>query len=198
MRGSGDSRHIVHGAAAVVHVREHQHRHLRAKRLLHAIGLHQLQAATMALAQGLGNIQIGWEVAALANDNPPRRVRMLRNANGRRQHLEQIHRGAIRRHHFVSAGTDQGGDACAQALGQVKPTCRVPGPNQPLPPLLLHHLRRPRCGGHRQHTERIAIEVNRVRRNTEMRAQRAQGVIRVKLAAVVQSGHVKDWLKVIF
>ena len=198
MCGSGDGRHIVHSARAVVHMRKHQHRCLRPQRGQYIVRLYQLQAATMALAQALGNIQISRKVAALADDDAPRRVRVLRNADGRCQNLEQIYRGRVRCHHLVGPGADQGGDACAQALRQVKPTRSVPGPNQPLAPFLLHHLRGAGCGGHRQYAERIAVQVNRLWRNTEMGAQGTQWVGRVEPAAVVQSGHGNNWLELTF
>ena len=105
--------HIVHCAGAVVHMREHQHRHLRPQRRQHAIGLHQLQAVPMALAQALGNIQIRRKVAALTDDDAPLWIRMLRNPDGRGQHLEQIDRRRVRRHHLVRPCANQGSDACA-------------------------------------------------------------------------------------
>ena len=149
MGGGGQSGHVVHSAGAVIDVGKHQHRHLGPQRWHDARSLHQFEAAAVGLAQPLGNVQIGGEIAALADDDAPLRVRVLCNADGRRQHFEQVDRGRIRSHHLLGRSADQGRDACAQALGQVKPASRIPGTDQTLAPFLLYHLRRTGGSGNR-------------------------------------------------
>ena len=64
----GDSLHVVHGAGAVVHMGEHEHRHIGLQGGRQVFGFHQLQGVAAFLAQGLGDVEVGGKVAAFADD----------------------------------------------------------------------------------------------------------------------------------
>jgi hypothetical protein len=190
MCGGGDGRHVVHGAGAVVHVREHQHRDLgRECRRKGVDAVDELQREAAIAAQRLGDVQVGRKVAALAHHGAARRVAAVeRLAHGSEQHLVEIDRGAVGAHHLVGRGADQARELVAQALRQVDPTGGVPRADQAGAPFLRHHLG-DACGGGRGHdAQRIAVEVDHALGQREQGAQVKQWVGAVEGAAVVE-GH---------
>ena len=64
VRCSGDGGHVVHGAGAVVHVGQHQYRHVGGQGSSNLFGLHQLQRVATLFTQAFSYIEIGREVAA--------------------------------------------------------------------------------------------------------------------------------------
>jgi hypothetical protein len=189
MRGGGHGGHVVHGAGAVVHVGEHQHGNIRRQRGMDLVRLDQLQAQSALLAQSFSNVQVSREVAALAHDQLAMRRVLRGDVQRRAEHLVQVDGGAVGGHHFAWFRTDKLRDLVAQHLRQLEPARGVPAADQAVAPFLRHgggHARR-RSLGH--HAQRIAVQVDHVGRNGEQIAQRAQGVLRVKCAAVVQGGH---------
>ena len=195
MRGGGDGSHVVHGAGAVVDVGEHQHGHVGRQAGGHLVRFDQLQRAAALAAQGLGDVQVGGEVAALADDGAAAGCVLRGNVQRRRQHLVEVDRGGVGGHHLTPAGADERGDAVAHAARQREPAGAVPALDQVLPPLLRHHVRHARGHGAGQGAERVAVEVDHARRQIEQVAQRAQGVIGVALAAVLLRDHGVGFFK---
>lgn len=67
MRCLSHGGHVLHGAGAVVDVREHQHGDLGCEcpyKLIHLIGVVQLKRQAALIAQCFGNVKIGRKVAA--------------------------------------------------------------------------------------------------------------------------------------
>ena len=140
MRGGGDGGHVVHGAGAVVHMRQHQHGHVAGQRCVDLFRLHQHQFQPALFAQAFGNVEVGGEVAALAHDALAGGVVFAGNVQRRAQHLVEVDGGAVGAHHLVLARANQGGELVAQALGQVKPAGGVPRLDQVGAPFALHHI----------------------------------------------------------
>jgi hypothetical protein len=59
----------VHGTAAVVHVREHQHGDLALQCRQNFFRLHQLHLVAALLAQALRDVQVGGKVAAFTEND---------------------------------------------------------------------------------------------------------------------------------
>ena len=74
MGGLCEGGHVVHGTRAVVHMGQHQHRHLIRQRTANVFGLDQRQLEATRLANGFGDVEVGREVAALADDGFALRV----------------------------------------------------------------------------------------------------------------------------
>ena len=147
----------MHGAGAVVHMGQQQYRHVLRRfgrqRGLQLLSLQQGQGAAVLFAQAFGNVQVGREIISLRDDSQPCRVVVSADQKRSTEHLVQVDRGAVGGHHLGRSGTDQGGDAVAQALRQVKPASLVPGSDQALAPFFGHDLRHARGSGARQHPE---------------------------------------------
>ncbi len=181
-------RHVVHAAAAVIHVREHEHGAVLVQRRGQFVGLDEHEFMPALARQRLGDIQVGGEVAALGDDALAFRGVGLRHRQCRAQHLEQIDTGRVGHHQFARAGAHQPRDLVAHALRQLHPAGRVPALDEVHAPFLLHHLLHARGGGFWQHAERIAVEVDQARRQAELFAQRRQRIGGVQRQGFV-SGH---------
>ena len=172
---------------------QQQYRHVLRRfgrqRGLQLLSLQQGQGAAVLFAQAFGNVQVGREIISLRDDSQPCRVVVSADQKRSTEHLVQVDRGAVGGHHLGRSGTDQGGDAVAQALRQVKPASLVPGSDQALAPFLAHHLRHPGGGGAWQHAERVAVQVNQAGWQLKLLAQAAQRVLLVELLAVFKRGH---------
>ncbi|MNV02850.1 hypothetical protein D3C71_930900 [compost metagenome] len=188
VRGSGDGRHVVHGAGAVVHVREHQHGDVAGQCCGDLFGLYQHQLQAALLAQAFCNVEVGGEVAALAHDALARGAVFARDVERRAQHLVEVDGRAVGAHHFILARADQRGQLVAQALGQVKPACCVPRFDEVCAPFAGDHIGHARGGGLGGHAQRVAVQVDHARGQGEVAAQRREGVLRVERAAVLQGG----------
>ena len=188
MGGGGDGGHVVHGAGAVVHMREHEHGHIAGEGGGNVLGLHQHQLQPALLAQAFGNVEVGGEVAALAHDAAARGAVFAGDVQRRAQYLVEIDGGAVGAHHLIRARADQRGQLVAQALGQVKPAGGVPGLDEVGPPFARDHIGHAGGGGLGKHAQRIAIEVDHAGWQREVLAQRCEAVLRVESAAVLEGG----------
>ncbi len=65
VRGCIDLRHRMHAAVAVVHVREHHHRHVFTKMRDDFIGVHESQFESAFPRHTLRDIEVGRKIAAL-------------------------------------------------------------------------------------------------------------------------------------
>jgi hypothetical protein len=108
MRGGGDVRHVVQRAGAVVDLGEHQHRHVGLQALQHLVRLDQLERAAALAAQGLGDVQVGGEVAAFADHHAARAVLLPGDGQRGRQRLVEVDRGGVGGHHLAGLGADPG------------------------------------------------------------------------------------------
>ena len=160
LRGGGDGGHVVHGAGAVVHMRQHQHGHVAGQRCVDLFRLHQHQFQPALFAQAFGNVEVGGEVAALAHDAFAGGAVFAGNVQRRAQHLVEVDGGAVGAHHLVLARANQGGELVAQALGQVKPARGVPRLDEVRAPFALHHIGNAGGRGLGQHAQRIAVQVD--------------------------------------
>ena len=190
MRGGGHGGHVVHGAGAVVHVREHQHRHVVLQGGGDVLGFEQHQFQATLAAQAFGNVEVGGEVAALAEQLAARRRVGPDDVERRAQHLVEVDGGGVGAHHFARPGANQRRKLVAQALWQIDPAGVVPRADQALRPFLLHHLGHAGGSGFGRDAQRIAVQVNDAARQREVRAQAAQRVLRIQGAAVLQGGHI--------
>ena len=98
----------------------------------------------MRLADALRDVEIGGKVVPFAQHHGPSRRIGSGDSQRRREHLEQVDRGAVGSDHLVRLRADQWRNPRAYALWHIEPPSVVPGADQPLPPLLMHDLRRPR------------------------------------------------------
>gem|GEM_PF-4431964 len=188
VRPRGHRRHVVHGAGAVVHVGQQQDGRVVRQVGIDLLGLHQHQRQAVLLACRLGDVQVGGEIAALADDAGAARPVLARHAGGRRQHLVQIDGGGVGEYHLARTGADPRGELVAQACRQVHPAGLVPRGDEALAPFALHHLGHARGRGAGQGAQGIAVQVNGALGQGEVLAQAAQRVLRIMCAAVLQGG----------
>ncbi len=182
--------HVVQAAAAVVDLGEHQHRGVGAQQrrdLRGRVGQPQLAAALRR--QRLGDVEVGREVAAFADDHAASRVGLLRDGQRGAEHLEQVDAGRVGDHQLAGPGADQARDLVADALRQIDPAGAVPAADQIAPPLVAQDLLHARRGGPGQRAERIAVQVDQARRQLELLAQRGQRIGGVERQRVVP-GHL--------
>ena len=137
----------MHGTRAVVHVGQHQHGHIRLQGGGQFICFHQLQGEAALFAQGLGNVEVGRKIGALAQYDALLGVVCLRNRHSRAQHFEQVDGRAVSGNHFVFFGANQLCNFVAHLQWHVEPPSGVPTFNQVLPPCLIDRSRHAcRCG----------------------------------------------------
>ncbi len=94
MRGARQPGHVVNAAIAVIHMRQHQHRHIIIQKIGDrrlAIGMDKLVIAAGLPDHPFGDIVVGREIARLGDDLLAPRAQRQR----RRQNLEQIDRRAV-------------------------------------------------------------------------------------------------------
>ena len=189
MGGGRDGCHIVHGTRAVVDMGEHGDRHVGLQRAGDFLGLEQYQLQAVFLTHGLGDIEIGGEVAALADQLFAAGRIFAGNARGSAQHLVEIDGGGVGEHQLALAHAQPGCELVAQALGQRDPARLVPGGNEVLAPFLRHHFGRACGGGLGLGAQGVAVQVDHALGQGKAFAQRAQRVLGVQSLAVLQSGH---------
>ena len=63
----GDGAHVVHGAGAVVHVRQHQHRDRGVQHRRQFFGGDQFQRQPLGRAETFCDVEVGREIAALGD-----------------------------------------------------------------------------------------------------------------------------------
>jgi hypothetical protein len=172
---------------------QHQHGDIGGQRTCDLLGLDQLQGAAALPAQRLGDVKVGREVAAFADEGLALRGIFAGHVQRGAQHLEQVDGGAVGGHHFVRAGAHEAGNLVAGAPGCVEPARTVPAADQALAPFLRHHFGHAGGCGLGQDAERVAIEINHARGQVKLMAQVAQGVLCVELSTVFEGllGHGK-------
>ena len=184
--GGAQGAQIVQGAAAVIDLREHQHRDLVVQRgpVVGEAGAGGQQAQLVSPAQlrdqPLGDVEIGGTVVGLAQDHPAFRTQ----AQGHRQQLVEIHRGGIGHHHLPRCRAQQRRQALADPQRRIDPAgtltaarrAAVPAADQAFAPLFADHPRQALRGGTGQHAQGIAVQIDLPGRQVEAGAQRRERV----------------------
>ena len=134
-------------------MRQHQHSHVHLKGCLKFFGFDQFELVAALFAQRFCNVEIGWKVGALTQNDVFLGVVRLGNGQGRAEDFEQVDGGTVGRHHFIVFGANQFGNFVADFEGQLKPTCSVPAFDQVSAPFLRYRLRNARWRGFRQNTQ---------------------------------------------
>ena len=187
--GGGDRRHVVHPGRAVVDVGQREHRDVLVERRHQQIGVDAAQGVALIqqVDQPLHDVHVGREVLSLGQDHLAPGAQPER----RGEQLEQIDRGAVGDHHLAGVGADQGRDLVADAARRIDPAGVVPALDQAGAPVTFEHLGDPFRHGHRQGPERVAVEIDHVRRQAERPAEVGQRVVQIELLAglPVQRGH---------
>ena len=120
----GQRRHVVHGAGAVVDVGQHQHRDVarRARRAARS-AVDQLAASKpRSRHSDFGDVEVGREVAALADTITRRAGASALRCSAALQHLVQVDRGASRcTPPRPAPAPTRRADLVAEALRQVEP-----------------------------------------------------------------------------
>lgn len=174
MRLGGDRFHVVHRTRSIIDMGQHHDGDVVAN-ILDA--LNQFQAMTLAQQRGqtFGHIKIGREIAAFRQDRLAARIARQRIG----QNFEQRDRGGVAHAHRVCLGADQLGDLVAHAPRQIDPAMFVPRRNQVAAPFVAHDVLQA-CGrGARQSAQRVAVQINRPRRQAEQMARGRQRVGRI-------------------
>ncbi|MGF6693160.1 hypothetical protein M2318_003237 [Metapseudomonas resinovorans] len=190
----GERGHVVQVAGLVVDLGDQHYGGVGAdggRQLLGAVRQAQAVALLQHVGQAFGHVEVGGEVAGLADYHLACRVALGLHPQSRHQHLEQVDGGGIGDHHFVLAGTDQAGQLIAQALGQAAPAGAVPATDQAFAPLLLHQLAGPFQGRLRTGAEGIAVQVDHPFGQDEIVPQRGKGVAGIKGQAVFSCSHCR-------
>ena len=164
---------------------EHGDRHiiLQGRSDLLRLQQHQLQA--VFLADGLGDIEVGGEVAALADQLLAAGRIFAGDARGSAQHLVEIDGGGVGEHQLARAHANPGCELVAQTFGQGDPAGLVPRGDQVLAPFLRHHFGA-RGGGWAPRNCRPGR--SRPQAGQSDRAG-AQLVLCIQCLAVLQGGH---------
>ena len=122
----------MHRAAAVVDVRQHQHRGLLVDCRGHIGHRTQLMTGLQQRGQTLRHIEIAREIGYPRSGSTLRCGPLIQRGG---QQLEQVHRGGIRHHRRTRRGADQLADLLADAELQVDPAVLRPASDQRLSPL---------------------------------------------------------------
>lgn len=164
--GGGDGIHIGEGSRPVVDVGEGHQRDLlvqqgrQPRRVGPAdgIGLDESQLQAALRGQGLEDVEVGGEVAAVAQDN---RTAGGGVEGGGRQFVEVDGR-RVRENHFTRAGADKlRGQDVADLAGEFHPA--IPAGNQLGAPLVLDQTADAVCRLPRQAAEGVPVHVDEVR-----------------------------------
>ena len=188
LSGGGDGGHVPARGGLVVDVGQHQHRDVGTERRLDLAARHDAQArAGNAGDRALGDVEVGREVARLAQHHAARRVDAGGFAQGGDQRLEEAGGSGIADDDLVRARADQRGDLVAEADGGVDPAL-IPAADQALAPLARGGVGDRGRRRRRQRAERVAVEVDHAVGEGEAGAHRCEGVGGVERAGVVE-GH---------
>ncbi|MEY3783223.1 MAG: hypothetical protein RIS97_1402, partial [Pseudomonadota bacterium] len=125
------------------------------------------------LAQRFGDVQVGREVAAFADDQFARRCVGGSDVQRGAQHFVEVDGGGVGGNNFTGVRTNQFGDLVASLLGHGKPAGGVPTADQADAPFLRHHLGDAGGGGSGEHAQRVAVQINHAGRQGELVFERS-------------------------
>src|SRR6202162_5892550 len=148
--GGGDPSHVVDLASRVVDMGQHEDRDATVERRLDLGTLDGANdvVATEKVDQSVRDVEVGWEVRCLRQDEMPSRL----DAERTREQLEKVYGGAVSDDHFARLGPAPARALVSDAGGRLHPVGRVPASDQAGAPFLPDHLveageRAPRAGG---------------------------------------------------
>ena len=177
--GVGDPRqlgHVVHAAAAVVDVGQHQQRDVVGQVIGEVVGFDDAQLQPGGDGDAFGDVEVGGEVAAFREQGRARRGVGLLQGGGGAERLEQVDRGRVAGAGLAGRGADQAADGVADLAREVNPAGAVPASDQAFAPFAGDRLLHPRRGAARQRAQRIAVEVDHAFGQRELVAQRGQRI----------------------
>ena len=124
MRLLGQCLHVVQPARPVVDLGQHQNGDVPVDRIRNRLRLDDLQAVSSAeqLDEAIGHVEIGREVAAVAEDDAAIGNELDRGP----QQLEQIDRDGVAGDHAALRRADEPGDLVAHDAGKPEPARGVP------------------------------------------------------------------------
>ena len=162
-----------------MHLRQQQHRDIRAQPIEHRVGIdrHRFEPPAAERLDPLHHIDVGREIGRLRQDHRP--VGAERGGRGHR--LEDVHRGRVRRDHLAGLRAEQRRDLVADPLRRADPVGAEPRGDQPLSPFLGHRRRETRCRRLGQRAERIAVDIDQPVAQPELVAKRRQRIARVEI-----------------
>lgn len=173
-----DARQIVHGAGAIIDVREHKHRKIAIDQTIEfarRVDQRQLLVAPRAGDRVLRHVEVGGKVMPFGDDPRSRRA--------------QIERCAIGTNDIARFGADQRRDACADSSWQIDPICGIPRPDEPIAPLHIDGFAKRGPGSMRQRPERIAVEIDETVRQAERATLGGQRIDGVEAGGIFAVGH---------
>ena len=163
-------------------MRQHDEEGVGVDRIMDAVARHRMHLdLRRELREALQDVEIRREVAGLRDDLPAGAATEARGSG----ELEEIHRGGIADERLTRRGADQPTDALAERRRQVDPAVDVPAADEVDAPLHADRPRHAALGADGQRTERIAVEIDEVRRQTERLASRRQRIETVELEALL-------------
>ena len=185
MGPAGNRRHVVHPAAAVIDMGQHDDRDIvpdRPVQLRVALDQAQFVSAAQHPGQALRDVEVGREIALFRDDD--RAVRPFGQC--RRQQFEQVHRCRIGADNLLGFRADEAGELGAAAPWHVVPVVGVPALDQVEAPLVLDDLADAVLGDVGQGAERVAVEIDDAVGQVETLAhprQRIAGVARQQVVS---------------
>ena len=156
---AGNRRHVVHPAAAIVDMGQHDDRDIvpdRAFKLGIALDQAQFVSAAQHPGQALRDVEVGREIALFRDDD--RAVRPFGQC--RRQQLEQVDRGRIGADDLAGFRADEGSELGAAAPRHAVPVVGVPALDQVEAPLVLDDLADAVLDDVGQGAERVAVQID--------------------------------------
>ncbi len=184
MGAGGQSRHVVHLGALVVHVRQQQRRHVPVEGRCKFITLDEPKLDVGAEhAETLRHVQVGREVSGLAEDDPPPGPRFDRGG----QELVEIDRGGVRHDHLAGACADQRGDLVADPPRRADPVVEIPTAYEIDAPFLLGKASKARGRALRKRAETVPVQIDDAVGNQERVPHRPQRIGGVPGAGFLQA-----------
>ncbi|MNV53899.1 hypothetical protein D3C71_1460630 [compost metagenome] len=188
--------HVVHLAAAVVHVRQQHHGDGIVQRLFQrqvVVDQAHLVALLQQVDHALDHVEVRGEVVALGQDDAAPGLLLLLDAQRRGQRLEDVQGRRVGDDQFALARAQQPAQLVAQAGRQFEPARGVPAADQAGAPFLGDHIRGAGGGGLGHHAQRVAIHVEHARGQVEPVFQGSQRVLAVGIHAGFAGVHVHSF-----
>ena len=187
MRRRRQPRHVVPCGGFVADLGQHHHGNIQCHGGAQRLGRNSPHGHVRRKdAKSLRHIDIRWKVPRLGQDHPPPRPRV----QACRQELIDIGRCGISDHHFMRRRADQAGDFAPHPPGGGHPAGVVPAADQAFAPLSRHRISHRRCCRGGQRPQRVSVQINHTRRQSEAVPKRPQGVCGVQGEDIVGSrGH---------
>ncbi len=185
--------HIVQVTCAIVHMGQHDHSRfivdcgLQVSRIINQL---QPIVFTKEGVKPFNDVQIRRERIALGQNHFLLRMALFLQIDGRGQHLEQVHGGAVADDGFALAGTNQRRHLVAQTHGQGPPAGFVPAIDQVGAPFLANHFLGALHGVPGHGAQGVSVQINRIGWQVELGFEGSQFIGLIPLLALLQGNHV--------